>query len=67
MKRLPIPKLKITEEMKERQLKLRKFLRGIPEVTYKEIRPIGFSIDTSTIPKNKIEEFLKIANSINSS
>jgi hypothetical protein len=67
MKRFPMPKLKITEEMKERQLKLRQFLRGIPEVTYKELRPIGFSIDTSTIPKNKVEEFLKIANSINSS
>jgi hypothetical protein len=67
MKRIPIPKLNITDEMKERQKKLRQFLRENPEITHKEIRPIGFSIDTSTIPKNKVEEFLKIANSINSS
>lgn len=66
-KRLAIPKLNITPEMKERQLKLRKFLRENNEITFKELRPIGFSIDVSTIPKNKIEDFLSIANSVKNS
>lgn len=63
-KKLAIPKLDISPEMKERQLKLRKFLRENNEITFKELRPIGFSIDVSTIPKNKIEDFLLIANSV---
>lgn len=64
MAKLPIPKVKITEEMKERQLKLRSFLRGIKEIEFKELRPIGFSIDVRTIPQDKVNEFLMIANSV---
>jgi hypothetical protein len=56
------PKEVITPEMKERQLRLRKFLRSLPEIKWRELRPIGFEIDTSSIPKNSVEEFLKIAN-----
>lgn len=63
MAKLPIPKLKITPEIKERQLKLRNFLKQTKGAVYKEIRPIGFSIDVSTIPDDKVEEFLAIANS----
>lgn len=59
-----IPKVIITPEMKERQLKLRSFLKNDGNIVFKELRPIGFSIDISTIPKDKIEEFLKIANSL---
>ena len=59
-----LDKIKITPEMKERQLKLRKFLRETTCVDFKELRPIGFQIDVSTIPQNKITEFLLIANSI---
>ena len=63
MKR-PLSKVIITPEMKERQLKLRSFLRVNKEIEFKELRPIGFSIDIRTIPKNKVKEFLEIANSV---
>ena len=63
MAKLP-SKVIITPEMKERQLKLRSFLRGNNEIEFKELRPIGFSINISTIPEDKINEFLSIANSI---
>lgn len=62
MKKLPLPKVPITPEIKDRQLRLRKFLRE-NNVVHKELRPHGFSIDTRTIPKEKVEEFLGIANS----
>jgi len=63
----PIPKVKISPEMKERQLKLRSFLRENKGIVFKELRPIGFSIDVSTIPQDKIKDFLCIANSLNNS
>lgn len=62
--RKALDKLVITPEMKERQLRLRTFLRGCPEIKYKELRPIGFEIDTSTIPKQEVDAFLEIANSV---
>jgi hypothetical protein len=62
----PIPKVKITVEMKERQLKLRNFLRENKGIEFRELRPIGFSINISTIPDDKINDFLSIANSIKS-
>jgi len=64
MAKLPIPKVKISDEMKERQLKLRSFLRGNKGIQFKELRPIGFSIDIRTIPQDKVNEFLSIANSV---
>ena len=63
MRKLPLPKLEITPEMKERQVKLRKFLRET-KTEHTELRPIGFAISTHTIPKDRVEEFLQIANSI---
>ena len=63
MKR-PLSKVIITPEIKERQLKLRSFLRANKGIEFRELRPIGFSIDTRTIPKNKVKEFLEIANSV---
>ena len=64
MAKLKIPKVKISDEMKERQLKLRSFLRGNKGIEFKELRPIGFSIDIRTIPQDKVNEFLSIANSV---
>lgn len=55
-------KIPIDNSIKERQLKLRKFLRE-NNVTHTELKPHGFSIDTRTIPKDKVIEFLEIANS----
>ena len=63
MPRKALDKVVVTPELKNRQFKLKKFLRE-NNVSHKEIRPIGFEIDTRTIPKNKIEEFLEIANSV---
>jgi hypothetical protein len=64
MAKLGIPKVNITPEMKQRQLKLRHFLRENKGIVFKELHPIGFSIDVSTIPQGKINEFLCIANSL---
>lgn len=63
MKRALI-KVIITPEMKERQLKLRSFLRGNKGIEFKELHPIGFSIDIRTIPQDKVNQFLSIANSV---
>lgn len=60
----PIPKLAYTPALKERQVNLRKFLRGHPQIEYKELRPFGFSINVGTIPDEAVEEFLIIANSV---
>lgn len=61
--RKALDKVIITPEMRDRQLKLRKFLKE-NNVNYKELKPIGFQIDISTIPDDKSEAFLLIANSI---
>lgn len=65
MKRKALYKVVITPEMKERQLKLRKFLRET-KTEHKELHPIGFSISINTIPEDRAEEFLTIAHSIKS-
>jgi hypothetical protein len=65
MPRKALDKIIITEDMKERQLRLRKFLRSSPKIIWKELRPIGFQIDISTIPLDKTSEFLEIANTVN--
>ena len=53
----------ISNELKERQKQLRHFLHE-NNITHKELRPIGFSIDTRTIPDDKVQEFLIIANKV---
>lgn len=53
----------ISNELKERQKELRHFLKE-NNVTHKELRPIGFSIDIRTIPDDKVQEFLIIANKV---
>ena len=60
----PIPKLAYTPELKQRQVNLRKFLRGHPQIEWKELSPFGFQINVGTIPDEAVEEFLKIANSV---
>lgn len=64
MPRKALPKVAITPELKERQLKMRAFLRSTTGISYRELRPIGFEINISTIPPEKVEEFLSIANSV---
>lgn len=64
MPRKALPKTPYTPEQKERQLKMRVFLRGVPQIQWRELKPFGFQINIGTIPKDKEEEFLKIANSL---
>ena len=59
-----LDKVPYTPELKERQVNLRKLLRSIPEIEWKELKPFGFQINIGTIPEDKVEEFLKIANSV---
>lgn len=63
MARRALPKIEITPELKEKQIRLRKFLRSVPEIKWRELRPTGFEIDIRTIPNEKASEFLLIANS----
>lgn len=62
--RKPTPKIEYTAELKERQIALRKFLRNVPEIEWKELKPFGFQIHIGTIPDSAAEEFLEIANSV---
>jgi len=62
--RRALDKVAYTPELKERQVNLRKFLRSVPEIKWKELLPFGFEIDIGTIPDSAVEEFLKIANSV---
>ena len=62
--RRPIEKTPYTIELKERQIALRKFLRSVPEIKWKELRPFGYEIDIGTIPDEAVNEFLEIANSV---
>jgi len=62
--RRALEKVKITPELKERQIKMRKFLRRYPDIQWKELKPIGFQINVGTIPDHAVEEFLLIANSV---
>jgi len=62
--RRALDKVAYTPELKERQVNLRKFLRGHPTIEWKELKPFGFSINIGTIPDEAAEEFLKIANSV---
>jgi len=36
----------------------------VPEIQWRELRPIGFEINIGTIPDEAVEEFLEIANSV---
>lgn len=62
--RRALDKVVYTPDLKERQINLRKFLRAHPQIEWKELRPIGFSINVGTIPDEAVEEFLEIANSV---
>ena len=62
MPRKALPKIPITPELKEKQVLMRKFLRSLPNASFKELRPHGFEINIQTIPEDRVEEFLNIAN-----
>lgn len=53
-------KVQITPELMQQQKDMRAFLRSQPKIEWKEIRPIGFSVNISTIPEEVEMEFLRI-------
>lgn len=62
--RRALDKVAYTPDLKERQINLRKFLRGHHQIEWKELSPFGFAINVGTIPDEAVEEFLEIANSV---
>lgn len=62
--RRALDKVPYSPALKELQINLRKFLRGHPEIEWKELKPFGFSINISTIPEEAVEEFLKTSNNV---
>lgn len=63
MPRKALDKVPYTPELREKQINLRKFLRSVPCIQWKELKPHGYTIDVSTIPEEHVKEFLEIANS----
>jgi hypothetical protein len=60
MPRKAMDKVQITPELMKQQKDMRAFLRNQPKIEWKEIKPIGFSINISTIPEDAENEFLRI-------
>lgn len=60
MPRKAMDKVQITPELMQQQKDMRAFLRSRPEIQWKEIRPLGFQVDISTIPEEVEMEFLRI-------
>lgn len=56
----PIDKIKITPELLEYYSDVRKWLRQ-NNVPFKTINPVGISVDISTIPQDKVEEWIEIS------
>jgi len=61
MPRKALDKLTISPEKKLHYKLLGEWLKVNPEIKFKKLAPIGFSINISTIPENKAEEFIRIA------
>ena len=61
MKRTPIEKISISPERKQMYKNLHAWLKLHPEIEFKKLNPIGFSINVGTIPDDLIEEFLVIS------
>ena len=57
-----LDKLELTPERKEHYKKLGIWLKENPEISFKKLNPIGYSINISTVPVDKVESFLKIVN-----
>ena len=64
MPRKALDKVPYTPELREKQINLRKFLRSVPEIKWKELKPHGFEINVATIPNDKTTEFLEIVNNV---
>ncbi len=60
MPRKAMDKVQITPELMQRQKDMRAFLRSQPKIEWREIKPLGYSINISTIPEDAAKEFLRI-------
>lgn len=57
--RRPLDKIKLTPERKTHYSNLHAWLKLHPEIKFKKLA-VGFSIDTSTISPDLVEEFLRV-------
>ena len=60
MRRIPLDKYKPSPEKIEHYKTLHIWLKGNKEIEFKKLIPFGFSINTLTIPTNKVDEFIKV-------
>ena len=60
--RKKMDRIELSEEKKEHYKKLGIWLKENPEISFKKLSPIGYSINVSTVSKDKVEEFLQKAN-----
>jgi hypothetical protein len=58
--RKKLAKLELSPERKEHYSQLGKWLKSHPTIEFKKL-PIGFSIDTRTIPSELVDEFVNIS------
>ena len=57
--RKPIPKIKVTNELKEHYKRVGLFLKSYPEIKSRKL-VLGFEVDVGTIPENLVGEWLKV-------
>lgn len=57
--RKPLPKVKVTPELKEHYKKVGLFLKSHPEIKSRKL-VLGFEVNIGTIPDNLVEEWLEI-------
>ena len=55
----PIPKIKVTQELKDYYKRVGLFLKNNPTIKSRKLA-LGFEVDISTIPKIKEEEWIEI-------
>lgn len=61
MGRKALDKLVLTEAKKTHYSNLHSWLKLHPQITFKKLNPVGFSIDVGTIPNDLVEEFISIS------
>lgn len=60
MRRILLDKYIPSEAKKLHYKQLHVWLRNNPEIEFKKISPYGFSINTATVPVNKVDEFISV-------
>jgi len=60
MPRKPLPKVKVTEELKNHYKAVGVFLKSHPEIQWRKLA-LGFEVNVGTIPENLISEWLEVS------